>query len=303
MKRVHTILLSLMLPLWVCGQNSIAFKAQVFHHKLGPQKNISVLIDNQYAAVTNDAGVFIISLPKNTSRVKVSVSSNSYSILYPFGGLVLLPRDVNDVPQIIVGSLRENNFMQQYLSLYRLIKAKTPSAPADIQGLKSKMDSLQKLLLKLNYTESELRTAKQLQDGKEDYLPAINGDLADYKTMAADLKTAFKYVSDYAFENGAALERLSTAIINYNNAFNRLDRQRFTYEKRVSDYWQDDSLSAQFSLLMSFALDTLHRQKIYPMQATIGQIRDYLTRGNKNSALKKSIQEHISSMVGELEML
>jgi hypothetical protein len=304
MKATCTILL-LMMSAVVNSQNTITFKGQVYHNKLGPQKNLSILVDNQYPAVTNDAGVFIISLPKNTNRVKVSLSKSNYNILFPFGGLVLLPRDPNDVPQIIIGNVQENAYMQQYLSLYRLIKNRPVStgAPIDVQGLKNKMDSLQKLLIQLNYTETELRTAKELQDGKDNYLPEINGDLADFKIKAADLKTAFKYVSDYAFENPAALERLATAINNYNIAFNNLERQRVNYEKRIADYWQDESLTTNFRSLSSLALDTIHRQKIYPMQETIGQIRDYLVRGNKNAGLKKSIQDNIARMVQDLEAL
>jgi hypothetical protein len=169
--------------------------------------------------------------------------------------------------------------------------------------LKIRMDSIQKLLFNLNYTDNELRTAKEIQDGKDDYLPEITGDIAEFATKASDLKTAFKYVSEYAFDKSSALEKLSIAILNYNNAHNKLDRQHLNYERRIADYWQSDSLRQRFEGLMSFALDTIHAQNIYPMQETLGRIREYFNKQNKSSEVRRNIQDDISRMVRSLEIL
>jgi hypothetical protein len=287
------------------AQNTFSFKAQVYHSKLGPQKNISVLIDNQYPAVTNDAGVFIVALPKTTSHLKVSLSQTNYTILYPYGGFVLVPKDLNDVPQIIIGNPKENDYLNQYLTLYKLIKNKPSSTTTDpgVGVLKSKLDSLERQLINLHYTESEIRTAKEIQDGKDDYLPEISADLSEFRTKAIDLKTAFKYVSDYAFDNENALQKLVEAITNYNNSYNKLERQQLNYEKRIRDFWQNEELSISFQNLLSFSLDTLHRQTIYPMQEIIVEVRDYFINKNKNAELKKSIREKISARVEQLEVL
>jgi hypothetical protein len=287
------------------AQNTFSFKAQIYHNKLGPQKNVSVLIDNQYPAVTNDAGVFIVGLPNATNHVKVTLSKTNYAILYPYGGYLLIPRDLNDVPQVIVGNVKENDYLNQYLTIYKLLKNK-PKATSDptVGALKSKLDSLESQLIKLNYTEAEIRTAKEIQDGKDDYLPEISADLLDYRVKAIDLKTAFRYVSDYAFDNASALQKLAEAITNYNYSLNKLDRQHMNYEKRIGDFWQNEQLKKSYHDLVEFALDTINRLKIYPMQETIAQIREYFINGkNKNTTLKKSIQDKINSATNELDVL
>lgn len=283
------------------AQNTFSFKGQVYHNKLGALKNVSVIIDNTYPSVTNDAGVFVVGLPNNTTHIKVALSNSDYSILYPYGGYIAIPRDLNETPQVIVGNLKENDYLNQYLSLYKLVKGKTSTPDPNVQALKIKMDSLEKLLIKFHYTESDINTAKEIQNGKDDYFPTITGDLTDYITKAIDLKTAFKYVSDYAFDNVNALQKLAEAINNYNISFQTLSRQRSNYEKRIADYWKSDSLKINFNNLTSFALDTIHVQYIYPMQQTIAMIRDYRT--NRNTDLKKSIQQKISLQVQKLDVL
>lgn len=303
MKKAVFIAFILMKCFNCIGQNTFQFKGQIYHTRLGPQENISILIDNQYPAVTNDAGVFKVGLPNTTNHIKVSLSKSNYTILYPYGGFVLVPKDLNDVPQIIIGNASNNDYLQQYLALYKLVKNKPVGSDPGIIDLRRKMDSLQSALIKMHYTETELRTAKEIQDGKDDYLPEINGDIVDFRANAYDLKDAFKYIADYAFENGSALERLASSINNYNNSFNKLDHQHLNYEKRIADYWQSDSLRKVYHDLAGLALDTIHAKNIYPMQATISQIRDYFISRKKNTEAKKSIQQSISKMVQQLEIL
>lgn len=296
-------MLSLLCDVAVTAQHTFTFKGQVYHNKLGALRNVSVLIDNQYPAVTNDAGIFQTALPDGTTQVKVSFAKSDYTILYPYGGLVLIPRDANAAPQIIVGSVQDNEQLKQYLTLYKLIKQKPSTASADLQPLKSKLDSLQNLLLQLHYTETELRTAKEIQDGKDDYLPEINTTLNDFVVKAIDLKTAFKYVADYAFDNAKALERLTTAINNYNISFQALSNQHMNYARRIGEYWQSDTLQQAFGKLASLALDSVHKQLIYPMQETVSQIREYFYANKKSEQLKNSIQQSISRTVQQLEVV
>ena len=286
----------------VNAQHTILFKGQVYHNKSGAQKNMTVLINNQYPAVTNDAGIFQIALPDETNHIRVSLAKPRYAILYPPGGYVLVPRDLNEAPQVILGDIRDNKPLNTYLTIYKQIKSNSATS-ADMEALNKKLDSLEQMLLQMNYTRAELTSAREMQEKRDDYLPEINTTLTDYYNTATDLETAFKYVSDYAFHNAAALEQLGSAIRNYNAGFQKLYNQHLNFEKRVGDYWQSDSLKVEFTRLTGFALDTIHRQKIFPMQETIGEIRKYFTAGLKDAALKKSIQQNIARHVSELEVL
>src|SRR4051812_37160867 len=86
------------------AQNTIVFKGQLYHNQLGPMKRVRVIINNQYPALTDDAGIFQVALAKNSTSARVSMPMTNYQILYPAGGYVAIPRDLKDVPQIIIGS-------------------------------------------------------------------------------------------------------------------------------------------------------------------------------------------------------
>ena len=93
------------------------------------------------------------------------------------------------------------------------------------------------MLHKLNYTDTDLRSAKEIQEGKDRNLYDITKDLEDYARNAQNLLSAFKYVSDYAFSNSNALLQLTQAITNYNQAYDRLDGKKVFYQKMIADYW------------------------------------------------------------------
>ena len=279
----------------VSAQNSFAFKAKVIHNKKGLMKNITVLV-NSNPAVTNDAGILVIGLPGNTTHVKIALQQSDYTILYPTAGYVAIPRDLNDMPEIIIGSPNDNTYLNQYLSLYKEIKNNSSAGTEQMSQLYKKLDSLQAALLQMNYTESDLRSAKDMQDGRDKYYREISENLNDFVSRAIDLKTAFEYVASYAFDNPAALQQLNKAVTDYTDIYNTLNRQRNNYEKYLADYWQNDSLTQHYTSLIQYALDTVHAEKFFPMKDDINSINQYFS-GNKSKELKDKIQQHIKEQM------
>src|SRR3954453_10040404 len=136
-------------------QNTFAFKAKVIHNKKGVMKDFNILVNSE-VATTNDAGVFVIGLNNDVTHVKVALQEASYAVLYPTGGYVSVPRDLNDVPEIIIGSPQDNTYLNQYLAIYKEIKSNNSATASELSALTKRLDSLQQILLTLNYTETDL---------------------------------------------------------------------------------------------------------------------------------------------------
>lgn len=283
--------LFLSLNVTVFAQNTFAFKAKVLHNKTGLMKQFSLLV-NSSVAVTNDAGILVVPLNNNTNHVKIQLQSSKYVVLYPTAGYVAIPRDLNDMPEIIIGSHTDNTYLNQYLNLYKAIKNNKNATSLEVKALDNKLDSLQKILLQLNYSETELRTAKELQDGRDKYYPEISQNLYEFVGRAFDLAASFQHVADFAFNNPVALQKLHDAVTEYTNIYNILNRQRTNYQKQIDEYWQDDSLSMEYTSLISYALDSLHTNKLFPLKDDITLINEYFS-GRKSKELKEEIQLRI----------
>ena len=151
-----------------------------------------------------------------------------------------------------------------------------------------------------HYSESDLREAIEIQDGKDKYFPEITQVLIDFKNKAIDLKRALKYISDYAFDRPAALQQLFEAVTNYKNARNLLDQQHINFEKYIIEYWQSEPLKNELHELITYGLDTVHVANFLPAAGYIEQINGYF-QGSRNKELKKKIQENINGAMGGLD--
>ena len=121
-KRVLIILFFGCINIAAFTQNTFAFKAKVIHNKKGIMKDFNILVNSE-VATTNDAGVFVIPLKNDVTHVKVGLQQTNYAVLYPTGGYVSVPRDLNDVPEIIIGSPQDNTYLNQYIAIYKQIKS------------------------------------------------------------------------------------------------------------------------------------------------------------------------------------
>jgi hypothetical protein len=281
-------------------QNTIVFKGQLYHNKSGPLKKVRVVVNNQYPAMTDDAGIFAVTLPRSATNVRITVPLSNHHIIYPAGGYLAIPRDLKDIPQIIVGKRKENIFLTQYLTLYKQKRADSPNVFNNLQ-LSKKMDSLQTLLMKFHYTESEIKTAEKLLNGKEETISQLLQDLSAFRNSARDLAVTFKNLSPFAFEQSAAIDALLDAVKAYNNNYNKLDRMHNNYEQRIADFWQNDSLNKAFTELVDFNINHLHPEKIYPLQEVILQIRQYYTGKKKNRNTRTQLEEVIVKNVKQLQ--
>jgi hypothetical protein len=260
-------------------------------------KNYTVLIDGK-PETTDDAGIFNAEISPSVKQVKIQTSDQKYIIVYPRDGKILVPKDASLITEIIVASFKSNDYLKEYLTVSKQIKDSIGKSRTQIKSLNAQLDSITAMLHKMNYTDNDLRSANEIQEGKDRNLFDITKDLQDYSRNAQNLLSAFKYLSDYAFSNSRGIVQLSEAITDYNQSYDRLDGKRIFYQKVVNDYWGSDK-SAALKNVMDFALDTLHTNKIYPLRDLLQQIREYFTSAKKNNQLKVSIQNKIADIIAE----
>jgi len=285
--------------LLVCNSSfcqTIQFKGQLLQG-VTIIKNYTLNVDGK-PATTDDAGIFYAPVSNAARQIIIQASDQKYVIVYPQGGRTLIPKDPSLITQIIVASFKSNDYLKSYLALSKQIQDSIGKSQAQTKNLKVQLDSIVNILHKLSYTDNDLRSAKEIQDGKDRNIFDITKDLQDYVRNAANLVSGFKYVSDYAFSNSSAMLQLSEAITNYNQAYDELDGKKVFYQKTIGDYWGQQQANS-YQSIVNLALDTLHQNKIYPLRDLLQQIREYFNAGKKNSELKNSIQQKIAQLVPE----
>ena len=260
-------------------------------------KNYSVLIDGK-PETTDDAGIFSAEIGSSVKQVKIQTSDQKYIIVYPRDGKILVPKDASLITEIVVANFKSNDYLKEYLTVSKQIKDSIGKSQGQIKSLNTQLDSITSMLHKLNYSDTDLRSAKEIQEGKDRNLYDITKDLEDYSRNAQNLLSAFKYVSDYAFSNSKAILQISEAVLNYNQVYDRLDGKKTFYQKTINDYWGSDEASS-FKNIVDLAMDTIHTQKIYPLRDLLQQINDYFNTSNKSVQLKLSIQKKIADAIAE----
>ncbi|HMG91979.1 MAG TPA: hypothetical protein VK589_18110, partial [Chryseolinea sp.] len=75
---------------------------------------------------------------------------------------------------------------------------------------------------------------------KDEAFPLISNTINDYVNEAKDFKDAFQMLGVKATESRQANAHLVEAIEQYGRAFEKLNKNRLTYEKYVSTFWKND---------------------------------------------------------------
>src|SRR5258708_1370742 len=120
---------------------------------------------------------------------------------------------------------------------------------------------------------------------KEEAYPEMATTITNYINEAKDLKDAFQFSAQQALESRQALRSLAEAVDQYNLAYEKLNKERFTYEKYVDSYWKKDILTLEFKNLMDYAIGDLHTVNILTLSQKVRVMND-LYQGNIKGARK-----------------
>lgn len=137
---------------------------------------------------------------------------------------------------------------------------------------------------------------------KDDAYPVISSTITDYINEAKDLKDAFQFLGIQATESRQAMAKLTDALEQYNRAFEKLNKERLTYEKYVAIFWKRDVLTLEFKNLMDYALGDLHSVNILTLNQKLSTINDIANARIKRAGeAKKELAKDISEEVPRLD--
>jgi hypothetical protein len=137
---------------------------------------------------------------------------------------------------------------------------------------------------------------------KDEAFPLISATVNDYLNEAKDFKDAFHMLGVQATESRQAHARLTEAIEQYNRAFEKLNKDRLTYEKYVATFWKSDAESFEFKSLMDYILGDVHNVSILTLNQKINTINDIAGgKVKKASEKKRELEKDISEEVLRLE--
>ncbi|HNT51709.1 MAG TPA: hypothetical protein PLM56_11590 [Cyclobacteriaceae bacterium] len=137
---------------------------------------------------------------------------------------------------------------------------------------------------------------------KDDAYPIIASTLTDFINEAKDLKDAFQFLGIQATESRQALAKLSDALEQYNRAFEKLNKERLTFEKYVSVFWHRDVLTLEFKNVMDYALGDLHSVNILTLNQKLSTINDIVNARIKRAGeAKRELAKDISEEIPRLD--
>jgi len=137
---------------------------------------------------------------------------------------------------------------------------------------------------------------------QDDAYPVISSTLTDYINEAKDLKDAYQMLGIQATESRQALAKLTDALEQYNRAFEKLNKERLTYEKYVDIFWKREVLTLEFKNLMDYALGDLHSVNILTLNQKISLINDIANaRIKRTGEAKRELAKDISEEVPRLD--
>jgi hypothetical protein len=146
---------------------------------------------------------------------------------------------------------------------------------------------------------------------KDQAYPEISNTITNYINEAKDLKDAFQFLADQALESRSALNKLVENLEQYNLAYEKLNKERFTYEKYVDSFWKREVLTLEFKNFMDYAIGDLHSVNIVTLSQKIqvmndlfqGQIKGARKVSDTKKALTKDILEEVAQLDKRLQEL
>lgn len=289
----------------VKAQNTFELKSMVMLNKV-PKKGF-VLNVNGKKTETDQGGIFGIGLHNNTTYVLITLEDNTYSILYPPDGHLPIPKNPTEIPVIYLGTKDDYRQLNELITLTKKIDKLSINETQERKSLGIEINNLKKILLEKNFQECDLeRTTFQenrLQDGRDRYFGEISQNLNNYYDKANTLTLKLKNSTPSLYGNSVQSMTLYEAVFEYNDAYKKISLLQKIYEKAISDYWLDDSLKAEFNILMAYVTDTANSRIIDTFNPTLNDIRGYCCCRKRDEKLEQAIKQRIDKSVESIEVL
>ncbi|MEO6893917.1 MAG: hypothetical protein ABI136_02720 [Ginsengibacter sp.] len=268
-------------------------------------KNVSVRLVDIGSTFTGTDGKFEIAINKNVGAVTLILVNSDWDILYPIGGRTSIPMDPNQVIQFIIGDSPKDVLTKAVAKSNNEIKNKLTSLGVKQEGIEQTLTAFRDEIQKMaDIKMADLKDQIDLASKREQFFPILASAINDYINEAKDLKDAFKFSANHAFDDPQALQVLMDAVKSYNVAYEEINKKHTGYEKMVYDLWESESKSDEVKDFFSYALGELHSANIFTLNLKIRDINEYNVgnlKGARKKAFKESVSREIESSVLQLE--
>jgi hypothetical protein len=143
----------------------------------------------------------------------------------------------------------------------------------------------------LSKSIEEANSVNTLEEKKSLLYADISSSMGNFLIAAKDLIIAFRKVSPAVFQDDQlTLRNMTSSIIKYNEAFNKLNSERMGYEKQVMQYWNNEALTTDLRYMFDYALGELHSANVLELNSSLNTINDISLgkiSGRKNQKVAK----------------
>lgn len=259
---------------------------------------------------TNNDGIISLVLDPASRFISVQSLDARYRILYPAGGQVLIPASSQDIPNIVIGKPSPRQTTQEAIGILKQLDSIRQYLQAE------RRDKLDTLLLarqdsilaeahkRYALTDRDLRTAREVMEGRDLNFREISGAFSHYLNQAKNLRDAFANIASFAFSNPKALRLLDSTITLYSATYDTIYNQHAAWEQHLRDFWFSTELALGFHNLSDFALNDLHREYFLMLNVdVIKKINTYFneTSARKKRSLKEEVISHIKGVLPHLD--
>ena len=292
----------------VSAQGTRAFKGRLisFSGDNSIVKRVPVRIVGVNSGMTTDDGTFTIAISDKLNELTVQLDSASKNtIVSPIGGKVNVPANQNAVTDFYIGEPPEAFLKKAIAKSSSDIKQSLEKLGIKQDGIDQTLNAFMAQIQEMtNIKISDLRDELEIENQRRAFYPGFSSMMMNYINEAKDIKDAFKFTANHAFEDPLALKVLNEAIANYNVAYEQLNNSRKNDEKTVMDLWQGSDKVSEVRELFNFALGVVHGENIYALNSKGNDINDY-NRGEyhnlKKNAFKASVVREIDFLVFKLD--
>lgn len=114
-----------------------------------------------------------------------------------------------------------------------------------------------------------------IEDRKAETYSDVSSALSSFIITLKDLVIAFQRMTPAVFEGDVLpMRNVTSAVLKYNDAFNRLNHDRMGYEKQVMTLWQNEALTTDVRYLFDYALGELHSANVLELNSSLNKIND-----------------------------
>lgn len=265
---------------------------------------------NGARVTSNNDGLFRLYLKTSDRYITVQSTDPAYRITFPPNGTVFLPVNPADIPQIMMGMPgKQQTTREAILILKQLDSVRHDLKQAKVANLDQELLKRQDSLLsvarkKYAITDADLRTAREVMEGRERNFSRISTALNNYLNQAKNLRDALEQLGRFALDNPKAFRLLDSTIYLYSAAYDSINSNHVAWQQAIRNYWFSGELALGFQNVTDFTLNDLHREYFLTLnEDIIRQINAYLNESNrkKKKALRETVISSINSVLPHLD--